>query len=309
MTIRKPGDYVVNDELTEKELQWFVQDCVASGADEHYDVGRNYATMYYISDMMDAVGSEFRKGVEIAGGNNVTLEYKYNKMPKRKPGDYVENSYLTPLEREEFVEDCLESGFEDVRDSKTKCESYFTTAAYPSGNVVANNGFVFNIDFNNVTHEYAKKGTSMNKDKHIEELEQRVAQLEKQCVENTVGNTEPKDESVTEEHVGRLVMFRDLDSQEWDGPCVLNRVVHDDNEPYIVGEDPWKQAKLYKGPTKPNWIEHDGKGVPEEVRQVDKVLAQNRNGNIVLSSSASNCWVYSEGELGNQIVRYTIIEP
>ena len=308
MTIRKPGDYVVNDELTEKELQWFVQDCVASGGEDRSRNCSEYPLTGWNRIVNDIHGrNTFFIEDPLFRANNVTLEYKNKTMPKRKPGDYVENSQLTPLEREQFVEDCLKSGFEDVRDSNMKCESYFTTAAQPNGDVVANSGFVSGVEFNNVTHEYAQKGANINKDKRIEELEQRVAQLEKQCIENT----EPKDEPVTEDHIGRLVMVRNYDDQDWKGPIELSSV---DGEsvpyPYKTVCAVYSQAKLYKGPTKPNWIEHDGMGVPEEVEDAGKALVQKRNGWICVVDEYSPWWIHDDvGGEGGDIVRYTIIEP
>lgn len=124
---------------------------------------------------------------------------------------------------------------------------------------------------------------------------------------DALGESQPTQPQVTEEHVGRLVMVRDHPDEEWIGPVVLKNVYSLTFGAGNFRESQWWQAKLYTGPTRPNWIDHDGRGVPGEVIEAGRVLCQMKDGAIMVVPHYSMNWKHEDG--ANDIMRYTIIEP
>ena len=141
----------------------------------------------------------------------------------------------------------------------------------------------------------------------IEELEERNADLARRVAHlEGEGGYQPE---VTSENVGRLVMVRDSGYSDWLGPFVLKKVRFDSGLRYMAGPSSFNHAKLYTGPTRPNWNEHDGLSVPGDVYELGRALVQDRSGDIEIVPAESHWWVHSYIENPNDIMRYTIIEP
>lgn len=140
----------------------------------------------------------------------------------------------------------------------------------------------------------------------IEELEERNADLARRVAELEGGKScHPE---VTSENVGRLVMVRDSGYNDWLGPFVLKKVRSDSGLKYMAGPSSFNHAKLYTGPTLPNWNEHDGLSVPADVYELGQALIQDRSGDVDFVPAESHWWVHGCRATPNDIMRYTIIE-
>jgi hypothetical protein len=105
--------------------------------------------------------------------------------------------------------------------------------------------------------------------------------------------------------IGRLVMVRDRDEQEWLGPVALDKLGEYGNF-VVTGFISWNQCKLYDGPTCPNWVEWKGGECP--VKNGVSILVEFRDGGIDVSRYALDYIWYRSGSDGD-IIRYTILEP
>jgi hypothetical protein len=106
--------------------------------------------------------------------------------------------------------------------------------------------------------------------------------------------------------IGRLVMVRDYDAQEFDWPQCLNDFNADLSYPFDCGAS-WAQCKLYDGPTRPNWIEWSGGECP--VDGDEYVIIQLRDGSINASKACDFVWEHTSADLPFSIVRYSVIHP
>ena len=92
MTQRKPGDYVINAELTDEQRERFVRDCVAAGAKDQsgYDPGFGL-TLWDNDDISDV--SEYPTSCrELSGTRNVSHEYKAQPQLMRQIEDAMERN-------------------------------------------------------------------------------------------------------------------------------------------------------------------------------------------------------------------------
>lgn len=105
--------------------------------------------------------------------------------------------------------------------------------------------------------------------------------------------------------IGRLVVVRDRDTEEWSKPRVLE-AYNKDNISKFYSDCSWYQCKLYEGPTRPNWIEWNGGECP--VKGGVSVLVEFRDGGIDISRYALDYTWYHSGSDGD-IIRYTTLEP
>ena len=76
MTIRKPGDYVVNDELTDKQRELFVRDCVEAGAKDQSGYNENFELTLWDNDDISDVSEYPISCQECDGMRDVTHEYE-----------------------------------------------------------------------------------------------------------------------------------------------------------------------------------------------------------------------------------------
>lgn len=104
--------------------------------------------------------------------------------------------------------------------------------------------------------------------------------------------------------IGRLVMVRDNDIEDWHGPVALDGLGEYGNF-VVTGFVPWNQCKLYDGPTCPNWIEWKGGECP--VKDDVVILIEFRDGYIDSTNIASD-YRWDQEDSGGDIIRYTIIE-
>lgn len=82
MSDRKPGDYVVNSELTQQQIERFVADCVAAGAKDYGDSGTLYCTAWNPkrTEFVEAFGFRFGDTPKSGCARDCTHEYKDNAM-------------------------------------------------------------------------------------------------------------------------------------------------------------------------------------------------------------------------------------
>ena len=132
--------------------------------------------------------------------------------------------------------------------------------------------------------------------KKIEELQSQLDSLKAQ-------EAKCKDEEIDWPNmIGRLVQVRDRDEEAWSRVLILDAYLEDEGFPFDIDDCTWKYAKLYQGPTRPNWIEWHGGKCP--LKNGEEVLGQLRDGTL---SARLNRWEHENND--RDIMRYTIIKP
>lgn len=106
--------------------------------------------------------------------------------------------------------------------------------------------------------------------------------------------------------IGRLVEI--YDQEDHTIVCKLSGYDKSREYPFeIYGTNKlkWRHAKLYQGPTRPNWIEWSGGECPVDSEKW--ILAQERDGGFEIYRASDFRW----GHIGYEgdIMRYTVIEP
>lgn len=106
--------------------------------------------------------------------------------------------------------------------------------------------------------------------------------------------------------VGRFVMVRNHDTENWTGPYQLKKYNgYAEFSFYVTSGMYWQECrycKLYDGPTVPNWIEHTGDNYPFE--SSTNVLVKYRNGQMDVSSSDRVRWINVSDEHPNKEEEY-----
>jgi len=128
--------------------------------------------------------------------------------------------------------------------------------------------------------------------KRIEEIEKELDELKRKAASRDNAEIDLGD------MIGRLVMVRDDDDEEWHGPVELVGI---NGSWFKTTVFDWEQAKLYTGPTRPNWIEWSGGKMPVDEKQA--VLIQQDVGSIRYGEAWMFFWE------SPKIARYTVIEP
>lgn len=142
----------------------------------------------------------------------------------------------------------------------------------------------------------------MNIQQQINELQSQLDELKAQAAECE----EP--EIDWSKMIGRNVIVWDFNEDRY---CSAALYGYDPSKefPFNIGPHKgmnWRQARLYQGPTRPNWIEWSGGECP--VDDCDVVLFEMRSGEIDLCAIPSTIRWSHVGANGD-ILRYTIIEP
>jgi len=93
------------------------------------------------------------------------------------------------------------------------------------------------------------------------------------------------------------------------GPLPLENILGEDEDfPIETPYEGFGYAKLYQGPTRPNWIDHDPVNHPEcPVNLGDLVMIQDSIGMVFVGGAYKFSW--SGGCGFNPVKRYTVIEP
>lgn len=138
------------------------------------------------------------------------------------------------------------------------------------------------------------------------DLQDKIEKLQAELDELKVSMapTQPERQIDWPKMIGRLVMVRDDDTDDWQGPEVLQDYRQTPGYPFRVNERYWQEVKLYEGPTRPNWIEWSGGKRP--VDSAALVLAELRSKELRLAPARYFRWGDNQQYT---IVRYTVIEP
>jgi len=136
--------------------------------------------------------------------------------------------------------------------------------------------------------------------KRIEEIEKELDELKRQTASIDDSDVDWND------MIGRLVMVRDNDDEEWRGPSALDSYLDRRNYPFRASGILYEQAKPYTGPTRPNWIEWDGLR-PTSINDDDFVLFQDQDGGVFGCYVENLIW--DRFGMLRYVTRYTVIEP
>jgi hypothetical protein len=139
----------------------------------------------------------------------------------------------------------------------------------------------------------------MNIQQQINELQSQLDELKAQAAKCE----EP--EIDWSKMIGRLVEVRNCIDKDWLGPRMLEGYATGWDKPFTA-DGFYAEAKLYQGPTRPNWIEWSGGECPVDDCVV--VLFEMRSGEIDLCAIPLTIRWSHVGANGD-ILRYTIIEP
>lgn len=138
----------------------------------------------------------------------------------------------------------------------------------------------------------------MNTQARIEALQAELDKLKAELAK-------PEPDFDWSQMIGRLVMVRDFESQDWKGPCVLSSVEMQTDSLFISPESYWRFAKLYDGPTRPNWIDWSGGECP--IGPNEFVIVQYRDGLLGLVVAQFISWEHRHAD--GDIMRYSVVKP
>ena len=135
--------------------------------------------------------------------------------------------------------------------------------------------------------------------KRIEEIDKELAGLKRQTA-----SVDDSDVDLSN-MIGRLVMVRDDDGEEWLGPYELQDLDSDDI-PFRANNEWFVEAKPYTGPAGAKWIEWDGLR-PASINDDDFVLFQDDDGGVFGRYAGNLIW--DRVGMLRYVTRYTVIEP
>lgn len=129
-------------------------------------------------------------------------------------------------------------------------------------------------------------------------LKERIGRLEAEREERDYGSW-----------VGRLVMLKDSDDEQWAGPMVLEKYKHGDEYPFRVNQGiGYEQARLYQGPQPVNMTPWGGGNCP--VHRDALVLVRRggaRNYRVYFANMIP--WEHRNGGGDGDVVEYAVLDP